>query len=57
MECTLFFEMNNALEGENFVVDVDDRSNDNKIVTQEVYGTQCISPCSSSLEMYIEMCA
>jgi len=52
---TLFFEMNNVLEGENFVVDVDDRSNDNKTVTQQVVETQCKSPCPSSSEMCIEM--
>ena len=54
---TLFFEMNNALEeGENFVVDVDDRSNDNKTITQQVIESQCKSPCPSSSEMCIEMC-
>ena len=53
---TLFFEMNNVLEGENFVVDVDDRSNDNKTVTQQVVESQCKSPCPSSSEMCIEMC-
>jgi hypothetical protein len=54
---TLFFEMNSALEErENFVVDVDDRSNDNKTVTQQVVESQCKSPCPSSSEMCIEMC-
>jgi hypothetical protein len=54
---TLFFGMNIALEeGENFVVDVDDRSNDNKTLTQQVVETQCKSPCPSSSEMCIEMC-
>jgi len=56
MLSTLFFEMDNALDGENFVVDVDDRGNDNKTVTQQVVETQCKSPCQSSSEMCIEMC-
>ena len=56
---TLFFEMNIALEErENYVVDVDvdDRSNDNNTVTQQVIESQCKSPCPSSSEMCIEMC-
>ena len=56
MLSTLFFEMNNAIEGESFVVDVDDRSNDNKTLTQQVIETQCKSLCPSSSEMCIEMC-
>ena len=56
MLSTLFFEMDNAPEGENFVDDVDDRGNDNKTVTQQVVETQCKSPCPSSSEMCIEMC-
>ena len=54
---TLFFEKNIAFEeGENFVVDIDDRSNDNKTVTQQVVESQCKSPFPSSSEMCIEMC-
>ena len=50
---TLFFEMdnNNALgEGEKFVVD-------DKIYTQQLVETPCKSPCPSSAEMCIAMCA
>ena len=50
---TLFFEMdnNNALgEGEKFVVD-------DKIYTQQFVETPCKSPCPSSAEMCIAMCA
>ena len=54
---TTFFEMkNNALgEGENFVVD--DNDNDKMTYSQQVIETQCKSPCPSSAEMCIAMCA
>ena len=54
----IFFEMDNALgEGENFVVDDDD--NDKSIMTysQQQVDTNCKSPCSSSAEICIAMCA
>jgi phosphomevalonate kinase len=52
----IFFEMDNALgEGENFVVDTDD--NDKMTYSQQVIETQCKSPCASSAEMCIAMCA
>ena len=52
----IFFEMDNALgEGENFVVD----DNDNNKITysQQEIETECKSPCPSSAEMCIAMCA
>ena len=55
----LFFEMDNAYgAGANFFVD-----NDNTMMTSsqqaiiEEVGTECESPCPSSAEMCIEMCA
>ena len=55
----IFFEMDNAYgAGANFVVD-----NDNTMMTSsqqaiiEEVGTECESPCPSSAEMCIEMCA
>ncbi|HET9807669.1 MAG TPA: hypothetical protein VFP49_12245 [Nitrososphaeraceae archaeon] len=51
----IFFEMNNALgEGENFV---DDDDNDKPMYTQPVVETPCKSPCPSTAEMCIQMCA
>jgi hypothetical protein len=49
---TPFFEMDNdnALAGEKFVVD-------DKIYTQLLVETPCKSPCPSSAEMCIAMCA
>ena len=52
----IFFEIDNALgEGENFVVD--DNDNDKMTYSQQVIETQCKSPCPSSTEMCIAMCA
>jgi hypothetical protein len=52
----IFFEMDNALgEGENFVVN--DNDNDKMTYSQQVIETQCKSPCPSSAEMCIAMCA
>jgi hypothetical protein len=54
----VFFEMNNAFgEGENFV---DDNNNDKMTMfSQQVVAaeTECKSPCPSSAEMCIAMCA
>ena len=58
--CPIFIESNNALgEGENFVV-----NNDKTTMTsysqqaiEEEGETECKSPCPSSAEMCIEMCA
>jgi hypothetical protein len=47
---TTFFEMDNALGGENFVVD-------DKTYTQQEVETECKSPCPKSAEMCITMCA
>jgi hypothetical protein len=52
----IFFEMDNVFEGENFVDD-----NNDKITPYsqqvEVMETECKSPCPSSAEMCIAMCA
>ena len=47
---TPFFEIDNALGGENFGVD-------DKIYTQQELEAECKSPCPSSAEMCITMCA
>ncbi len=47
----IFFEMDNAYgEGENFV-------DDDKIYAQQSVATTCKSPCPSTREMCITMCA
>ena len=52
----IFFEIDKALgEGENFVVD--DNDNNKMTYSQQIIETQCKSPCPSSTEMCIEMCA
>jgi len=52
----IFFEMDNALgKGENFVVD--DTDIDKMTYSQQIIETQCKSPCPSSVEMCIAMCA
>jgi hypothetical protein len=51
----IFFEMDNAYgAGTNFIVD-----NDKTTVTysQQLVETECKSPCSSTAEMCIEICA
>jgi hypothetical protein len=56
--CPIFFEMDNALgEEEKFVV-VDD-TDDKSMVTysQQQVDAKCTSPCSSSAEICIAMCA
>ena len=51
--CPVFFEPGNALgEGENFVDD-----NDKTRYGEQVIETECKSPCPSSAEMCIAMCA
>jgi hypothetical protein len=56
---TTFFEMDNVLgERENVVID-NNNDNNSKTAneTQHVVETQCKSPCSSSAEMCIQICA
>jgi hypothetical protein len=61
--CPIFFEMDNALgeEGENFgVVGVGDDDNDKSMISysqQQQVDAKCTSPCSSSAEICIAMCA
>jgi hypothetical protein len=52
----VFFEMDNASgEGKNFVDDID---NDKTTYSQQLVETkECKSPCPSSAEMCIEVCA
>ena len=50
----VFFEMDNALgEGKNFV----DNDNDMTTYSQQLVESECKSPCPSSAEMCIEVCA
>ena len=50
----VFFEMDNAFgEEKNFV----DNGNDKMAYSQQVVETKCKSPCPSSAEMCIAMCA
>ncbi len=50
----IFFEMDNAYgAGTNFVVDNDKTT----MYSQQLVETECKSPCSSSAEMCIAMCA
>jgi hypothetical protein len=59
--CPVFFEFDNALgEGENFVVNNDKTtmtSYSQQAIEEEEVETECKSPCPSSAEMCIEMCA
>jgi hypothetical protein len=57
----IFFEMDNAFGGETYFV-VDDKNNESDKTmisnTQQVVETkECKSPCPSSAEMCIEICA
>ena len=57
----IFFEMDNAFGGETYFV-VDDKNNESdRTMTsntqQKVETKECKSPCPSSAEMCIEMCA
>ena len=57
----VFFEMDNAFGGETYFV-VDDKNNESdKTMTfdiqQKVETKECKSPCPSSAEMCIEICA
>ena len=55
----IFFEMDNAFgEGEYFVVVYDDHNKDQMMSTQQLVETkECKSPCPSTAEMCIAMCA
>ncbi len=58
----IFFEMDNAFGGETyFVVDEKNNESDKKTMTsdtqQKVETKECKSPCPSSAEMCIAMCA
>jgi hypothetical protein len=54
----VFFEMDIAFgEGENFVDDIDIEKMTSNSQQVEVMETECKSPCPSSAEMCIAMCA
>ena len=58
----IFFQMDNAFGGETyFVVDEKNNESDKKTMTsdtqQKVETKECKSPCPSSAEMCIEICA
>ena len=54
----VFFEMDNAFgEEKNFVDDGNDESNDKIMYSQQVIDSKCKSPCPSTAEMCIAMCA
>jgi hypothetical protein len=54
----IFFEMDNAYgAGTNFVVDNDKTTKTHSQQQQVEVDTKCKSPCSSSAEMCITMCA
>ena len=58
--CPIFFESDNALgEGETFVVNIDKTTMmySQQAIEEEEVETECKSPCPSSAEMCIEMCA
>ena len=58
--CPIFFEMDNALgEEEKFVVvdDTDDNDKSMMAYSQQQVDKKCTSPCSSSAEICIAMCA
>ena len=51
----IFFEMDNAYgNGENFVEKNNDKTT---MYSQQLLETECKSPCSSTAEMCIEICA
>ena len=58
--CPIFFESDNALgEGETFVVNNDKTTMmySQQAIEEEVETRECKSPCPSSAEMCIEICA
>jgi hypothetical protein len=54
----IFFEMeNNAFGKGEYFVDDDDNNQDHMMYNQQVVETECKSPCPSSAEMCVAMCA
>ena len=53
----VFFEMDNAFGEENFVDDIHNEKMTSYSQQVEVMETECKSPCPSSAEMWIAMCA
>jgi hypothetical protein len=51
----IFFEIGNAFGEREFIVDED--ANNKVMYSQQVIDTKCKSPCPSSAEMCIAMCA
>jgi hypothetical protein len=56
--CPIFFEMDNAFgDGVNFVVEYDKTMTYSQQEQEKELETKCKSPCPSSAEMCIELCA
>ena len=53
----VFFEMDNAFGEREYFVDEDDNNKDQTMSTTQQLDTKCKSPCPSSAEMCIAMCA
>lgn len=53
----VFFEMDNAFGEREYFVDEDDNNKDQMMSTTQELDTKCKSPCPSSAEMCIAMCA
>ena len=51
----VFFEIGNVFGEREYIVDED--ANNKVMYSQQVIDTKCKSPCPSSAEMYIAMCA
>ena len=51
----IFFEIGNAFGEKEYIVDED--ANNKVMYSQQVIDTKCKSPCPSSAEMCIAMCA
>jgi hypothetical protein len=51
----IFFEIDNAFGEREYIVDED--ANNKVMYSQQVIDTKCKSPCPSSAEMCIAMCA
>jgi archaellum component FlaF (FlaF/FlaG flagellin family) len=51
----IFFEIDNAFGEREYIVDED--ANNKVMYSQQVVDTKCKSPCPSSAEMCIAMCA
>jgi hypothetical protein len=53
----IFFEMDNAFGEREYFVDVDDDDDERMMYHQQLVDAKCKSPCPSSAEICIAMCA